>query len=160
MQTQSPPSSGTETRSRSTWMGALWVVIVLAVGLGIWAVVALTGQDDLEVATERMDEWVASWNDEDPDANAAIFTEDGVYEDPLDRGGSSRDEILVFAREHVGGVWNVSRTGEGMVTESGTFVFPVSFDWAGGSDTGEIEVELDGDLVSRLVWLHWTAPTD
>lgn len=162
MQTQVPPSSETVRRSRRPWTIGMWVMVVLAVlALGIWAVVAVTGQDDLEVATERADEWVAGWNTEDPEAIAAVFTQDGVYRDPLDRGGSSRDEILTFAREHVGGVFNAQRIGEGTITESNTFVFPIGFDWHSGTDeSGEIEVELDGDLVSRLEWLYWTAVTD
>ena len=161
MEKQVPASTGSVRRSRSSWTIVTWLVAVVAiVGLSTWAVVALTGRDDLQVAAQRVDEWVVGWNDDDPQAIAAIFTQDGFYLDPLDRGGSSKDEILTFAQAYVAGVWNVRRTGEGTITESGTFIFPVSFDWASGTDSGEIEVELDGDLVSRLEWLNWTVRTD
>lgn len=79
MQTQTPSSPGTETGSPSTWTTVVLVLVVIAVGFGIWAVVALTGQDGLEVATDRVDEWVAGWNANDPEAIAGVFTEDGTY---------------------------------------------------------------------------------
>ena len=130
---------------------------LILIVVGCLAAASCGGGEPIETATQRVDEWVEGWNAEDPDAIVAIFTDDATYRDPYGRGGSDKDEIATFAQAWVGSAFNVRRTGSGIATEEGTFVFPVSFDWSGGTDAGEVEVELDGDLVSRLVWLHWKA---
>ncbi|MDJ0960637.1 MAG: hypothetical protein QNJ88_08265 [Acidimicrobiia bacterium] len=38
---------------------------------------------------------------------------------------------------------------------SDTFRFEAQYDWQGVTYVGDIEVELDGDLLSRLEWIRW-----
>lgn len=155
MQTQTPQAPQVEERTRRPWLIALIsLLVVIVVGFGTWAVISLTQPDDLTTATDLVDQWVDGWNAEDPDAIVAILTQDASYRDPNMQGGSDRDQIHAFAELWVGRVSNL-RHGAGRVTETGTFVFPFSFDYDTGSHAGEIEVELDGDLVSRIHWLYW-----
>ncbi len=76
---------------RRPWLTALVTVAVLvALGLGAWFLIDATQETDLETATRLADEWVAGWNNNDPDAIAALFTEDGEYgfaPGPGDTGG-------------------------------------------------------------------------
>jgi nuclear transport factor 2 (NTF2) superfamily protein len=123
--------------------------------------VPATPGNDLAAATDLIDAWVAAWNADDPVAVAAVFTEDAFYRDNnVQRTG--RPAILQYAEYYIETVLEVRRTGEGWATERGTFVFPVSFDYDfgtpgdSGTDAGEVEVELAGELLSRFD-LQWQA---
>ena len=152
MQTQTPKE--TAAPSRSPWLIVLIVIlIVVALGLAAWAIIEWTQTDDLTTATERFDEWITGWNESDPDAITAVFTEDGVYADPNDTA-NGKDEIYDHAVEHQDGVANAVRVGEGTEPREGVFLFVCEFDSVGGTWGGEIETELDGDLFSRLEWLY------
>ena len=137
MQTQTPRSSAAETQK--PWRTVLIVVLVLILaGVGIWAVVAFMPSDDLDVATERVDEWLDGWNASDPDAIVAVFTEDAVYSNP-DATFTGKNEIYDHAVEYQDAVANGIRTDDGTETAIGLFTFPITFDSAGGTYDGEIE---------------------
>jgi hypothetical protein len=49
------------------------------------------------------------------------------------------------------------RTGVLIVIEAGTFTVPTLFDFPGGDvAVGVVEIELGGDLASRIEWLEWS----
>jgi hypothetical protein len=130
--------------------------------MGSWFLFAGDGEDpvagdpdqpavesDLAETTQVVDAWVAAWEADDADAVAALFTEDGVYSEP---NGSyeGRDAIrrdALSSSRHAG---NHQRTAELSSTGTGSFIFPFEFDFQGDTWIGEAEIELDGDLISRL----------
>jgi hypothetical protein len=61
------------------WIAALSVAVLAVIGIGIWAIVAANQTDDIDVATDLVDDWTTAWNDDDPEAVAAVFTEDGIF---------------------------------------------------------------------------------
>ena len=76
--TVSPPQ-------RRPWLTVLVTAVVLvALGLGAWFLIDATQETDLKIATRLADEWVARWNNNDPDAIAALFTKDAVYYETSD----------------------------------------------------------------------------
>ena len=152
MQTQTPKETAAEPRS--PWLVVLiGVLIVVMIGLAAWAIIEWTQTDDLTTATERFDEWITGWNESDPDAITAVFTEDAVFSSPAD-SANGKDEIYDHAVEHQDRVANAVRIGEGTETSEGVFVFGCEFDSVGGTWAGEVETELDGGLFSRLEWLR------
>jgi hypothetical protein len=120
-----------------------------------------TADTDLATATELIDAWVKGWNTDDPDAVAAVFTENAVNQDNHGQR-TGRPAIRQHAEYYVEIMQEMRRTGEGRATEDGTYVFPVSFDYdfgnaqGSGTDAGEVEVELAGGFLSRLE-LRWHA---
>ncbi len=68
------------------------------------------------------------------------------------RGPSTREAMRTYASRYVEDVTNCVRTGEGRVTEAGTFVFPMRWDFEGPM-TGELEIEFEGDLAARMTWI-------
>jgi ketosteroid isomerase-like protein len=107
--------------------------------------------DDLETATDLVEQWTAAWNNKDRDALAAIFTEDAVveYTGAHSRFGTSsgRDEI---AREAVMESSHL-HYGEVTVTDDGSFTCSGTFEGAGFEFASRLTFELDGDLISHLV---------
>ena len=150
-----------------------WLIILVAVALaaiaavGVWAVYDANQSDDAELAraTEIMDEWNAAWNNNDPDAAAALFTQDGTYTitvvnlpSSLDQNGPYQgpDEIRAYVGLHDVQVGRAERLGEGTLAAGGMYVFPQRFGYNGVLQTGQIAIELDGELASRLeqVWME------
>ena len=127
-------------------------------------VVAGCSQDDdaasdpAAIATAIVDEWNVVWVDGDIDAIVALFTVDGIYRDP-NRTLQGQDSIRSFAEWMSPRVTYGERLGEGVPTESGTFVFPMRFEAHDDMLVGELEIELAGDLASRIEWLSWEEET-
>ena len=115
--------------------------------------------DDLETASALADQWAAGWNNNDQDAVASVFTEDGsaLYTGVIAASWTSRDQIRQGSR--VDEVDRLELTGDITVTEEGLFTCP--FKWEAHEDTfvGEITFELDGDLISEMV-IHSEAEGD
>lgn len=135
-------------------------LLVLAV---VGLVVAGCSQDDAEsdpaaVATGIADEWIVVWLAEDIDGIVGLFTVDGIYRDPL-RDLQGHDSIRSFAETMAPTLTYAERLGDGASTESGSFVFPMRFDQGDDKFVGEFEVELAGDLASRIEWLSWEEET-
>lgn len=116
---------------------------------------ATTTLSALDAATQLVDEWLAGWAAKDPDMVAGVFAEDAVYTNPTHTEEyTGTDEIRAHAVEYREFILNVRRIGDGVVTEHGDSAFMVDFDAEEKSYRGEIEVELQGDLISRMTWLH------
>jgi ketosteroid isomerase-like protein len=79
----------------------------------------------------------AAWERGDPDALAGLFTEDGVYEDPLMEGPLvGREQIREGSRPAMADITDcASRLADG----SGRLDFPFA-----------ITAEMKGDLISRI----------
>ena len=111
--------------------------------------------EELAVATEVVDKSNAAWVAGDVEAIGALFTKGGVYSEP-DRRLQGRDSILVYAEWMAPRVAFAQRLGEGTRTETSTFIFPVRVKTRDDIVDGEVEIELDGNLASRIEWLSWT----
>ena len=110
----------------------------------------------IDIATQLVDDWLAGWAAEDPDMVAAVFTDDGEYTNPTGTETfTGRDEIRAHATEYREFILNGRRMGDGVVTESGGFVFRIAFDAEAKSYEGESEVELRDDLIARMAWLNY-----
>ena len=70
-----------KARRVNAWLiGAVIILGVALVGLGIWLMVDLGAAGDAE-SVEIVDQWADAFLDGDPDTVATLFTEDGVYEE-------------------------------------------------------------------------------
>ena len=133
----------------------------LIIGLVVALVATGCSQDSdpLAVATDLVDDWLTAWNTEDMDLLLSVFADDAVYIDP---NGiyTGHDEIRAHAEERFGGVWDGQRLGDGTETETGELLFTSSFESAGGTNEGDLEVELTGDVIARFQWLGWELVSD
>jgi hypothetical protein len=123
---------------------------VAVVGVGIWAIVAANQTNDIDIATQLMDDFNDGWNTNDPEAIAAVFTEDGTFIDAGGRSPSGQDALMLHAKVYDDRVTGVERLEELTATGSGTFTAPVKFVAGGGTWVVICEIELDGDLASRI----------
>lgn len=131
--------------------------------IAVAGVVAEFSQDDGEsdpaaIATAIADEWIVAWVASDIDAIAALFTVDGDFETPVGNH-HGQDSIRSVAESHAPLVSFEERLGDGVLTETGSFVFPMRFEFGGYMHVGEFEVEVSGDLASRIAWLSWEKET-
>lgn len=107
--------------------------------------------DALEVAAGVYAEWIAAWEAHDPDRIAAVFTPDGIYINPLGEVVVGREAMKAYVPGHV--VRN-GQLGEIEQIEAGVFRAPFVFEaegpmgWQSGS--GDLELELDGELAARI----------
>ena len=148
LQRPSPP----ETRSgRPLLRLVAGVLAVGLIGLGVWAIVAADQRHDLATARQLTDEFFAGWNDNDPEAVAAVFTEDGVFVD-LESGGvyAGRQAIRAYAADASWAVSEGRRVTEGVRTDTGSVVFATEARIVGVLRAEDLEVELDGELASRI----------
>ena len=85
------------------------VLIVALVPVGCGS----DGDDDVAGASDLIDQWIAGWNDNDADAIAAVFTEDGtfIYEGDLQNRWTGREEIRREAAALVSTVWDMESAG-------------------------------------------------
>ena len=161
MQTQE--TQEVQSRPRKAWLIAGSTVLALAmIGVGIWALIAANQTDDIDVATDLVDDWVAAWIVNDPEAVATLFTGDGTYIGSDGDTATGRGEILSYARSHIAVVLDAERTGDLTATEDGTFTFPMHYDRPAAPGeiaawVGVVEIELDGDLASRIEFLEQSA---
>ncbi len=147
----SPP----ETRSgRPLLRLAAGVLAMVLIGLGVWAIVAADQRHDLATARQITDDWLAGWTDNDPEAVAAVFTEDGVFVD-LGEGDiyAGKQAIADYAADASWAVSEGRRVTEGVRTDTGTVVFAIEFRLVGISRAEDLEIELDGELASRIEFL-------
>ena len=131
--------------------------------LGLFLGIGACGDDDagerLTVATELADTWGQGWDDNDPEAVASVFTEDGQYLS-FDGNTYEGDEIAEHVRIMGGAVTDLVRTEDLTETPEGTFTWVVETDLFDVRYRGTPEMELDGDLISRLSWAEDPVPID
>ena len=128
-------------------MLSLMVVLVLA-----FAPVACgSGDDDVAVADDLIEQYVAAWNGTDGGAIAALFTEDGIFigEGVHEFRSLGREEIRVDARP--GAITEVESTGPVTMADDGTFRCPIKFRALSYDMVAEMEFEVEDGLISRLV---------
>lgn len=168
MTPEAPTQPEAPHKGPRTWLIVLIAMAVIAVvAVGAWAIYDANQGDDagLARATEIMDEWNAAWNNNDHHAAAALVTEDAAYTLTVVNWPStfedaemlrSRAAIRVFVARNDVMVGRAERLGEGTKTASGMYVFPQRFGFNGVLQTGQIAIELDGELASRIeqVWMQ------
>ena len=76
----------------------------LAVGLAARSLGAAAQDDDAPAVVQ---DWIDAWNDNDPDAIAALYAEDGTYEDVPSGQEARGDEISGFLADFFAGVGDV-----------------------------------------------------
>ncbi len=143
--------SRTESGRRIRWpIAVAAVVIVAVVGVGVWSLAGGEDQDPQSIATELADTWVRAFDENDPDLAMSIFTNDGIY---INEDGQTfvGEDIRGDVAFHAGMMTNVERVdGEEKVSDDG-YAFAAEFDVSGfGRLRTVFEIELDGDLASRL----------
>jgi hypothetical protein len=162
METLTPeaPRQTTPGRFRRQWLIIVVVILVLAgIAVGTWAIIEANqtdDTDDLAVATELADTWCRGWDENDAEAVRSVFTDDALYSDVGFAGGGTKTVEETVRDVGIRGsvITNVSRIGELTPTDQGTFTFDAEFDAHGHRYSGEVEIELDGDLASRIEWLN------
>jgi nuclear transport factor 2 (NTF2) superfamily protein len=102
-----------------------------------------------EEATQLIDDWMEGWQAGDPATVAALFSEDGVWQDNTGRY-EGHEAIMADVRERASFGSNYRRTGDLVATGDGTFVFPGAYDWQGQVVVAEMEVALEEGLIVRL----------
>jgi hypothetical protein len=133
--------------SRRWLLPVIAVLVLLVIAGGVWAILEATRTDDQAVATELVDTWIRGLNEQDADAIRSVFTDDAVIDL---RGAPLTVEQHVSQSMSSGSGTNLTRMGELTPTrEEGLFTVGVEFDWGGSRWYGEVEVELEGDLIAR-----------
>jgi hypothetical protein len=156
-----PTTTSPRQRSRGPLVAFAAAVVVIVVGVGIAFATGVfeSGADAaaerLAVATETVDAWGAAWEATDGAAAAALFTEDGVYRDPGIGTIRGRDAIMRDVNTRGVGTSRYLRTGDLVATDDGTFIYPMQFNFDGETWAGEVEVQLEGNLIARGEWLYW-----
>jgi hypothetical protein len=159
MKTLTPeaPSQTAPGRSRFVWLIVAVVLLVLGIAVGVWAANGTSEPDDLAVATELADTWCRGWDENDAEAVRSVFKDDAVYIDDVPGFTYGRtwtvEETVQDVESRGQWITNVSRVGDLTPTDQGTFIYVAEFDWEGNRYSGPIEIELDGDLASRIEWL-------
>ncbi len=140
--------------------GWRWIASVVVMLAAFVAASCGDGDDETDrvaVATDLADSWVQAWNDNDPEMMGSVLTADGVYDDNVvfeETGRTfSRDEAIELVQEQGPGVTDVRRVGNLTVTNDGTFTFGCQFTVLGSQRSTTVEIELDGDLASRIEFL-------
>jgi hypothetical protein len=127
------------TRRRRRWIILAAVLAIVVAGAGFWAIVAANQTDDIDIATDLVDDWIAAINASDLEAYLAVFSED------------VRDDMRVAEWPRASEMSNAIRTGDLVATDDPrTFSFPAQFDWRGGTWVSEGEIVLQDDL-ARLI---------
>ena len=134
------------------------VAVALGVGLGVTACGGSDEDDPLARATELADTWLRGWNDGDPDTVASVFTENGQYTSFAGFTDVGRAEIARHVPQLRSSLGNLVRVGDVSETDDGTFTWTVDFSLGGGQVRGMPEMELEGDLISRLWWAQDPEP--
>lgn len=108
-------------------------------------------------ATELADAWIAAWDANDPEAVAAVFTEDGVHICPGGNRHEGREAIARHA-EVTPPLIAPARVSDVTLGRDGMYVFRAKYGWD-GADTyaSDVQLELDGD---RASYIGWTGPEE
>jgi hypothetical protein len=148
-----------EQRTRRWALIAIAVVAVLAIAGVAWIVVSDNGTSDIDVATELVDTWARGWVENDPDVVGSVFTDDAIYSDNVPGfhfpGVWTKEEHMRDVQNRGDAIRDTRRVSELTETDDGTFTFVMEFTVnTGVRHSGLVEIELDGDLASRIEWLN------
>lgn len=129
------------------WHRYIGVMLTLA----LLGVVGCAADPDAR-ATELADAWIAGWGQNDPEAVAAVFTEDGVHICPGGNRHEGREAIARHA-EVTPALVAPARVSDVRLGQDGIYVFRAKYGWE-GADTyaSDVHLELDGDLASYIGW--------
>lgn len=153
---------GTPSRRRTVALVAGAAVAVF-VAVGSWALASTGDTDDdrRTIAAELVDTWTGGWTDDDPEAVTSVFAEDGVFVDVYDPEVIvTKAEMLAYAGTYDEAIDNFERVGDVTVTEAGTYTCVGEWDHRSATqgwvrERGVIELELDGDLATRIEVLEF-----
>ncbi|MDJ0768972.1 MAG: hypothetical protein QNJ12_09265 [Ilumatobacter sp.] len=149
--TPEAPASDRTRRSRKWLVPLVATLAVVAVAVGLWGATRSDEADDEAVATELVDTWIRTgneWTGDEQDAEElrSVFTDDARF--VLRAATVTLDQHIVAIA--AGWLTNAARVSELTPTGDDAFTFVIELDRGGSRWTGELEVELDGDLISRV----------
>ena len=139
-------------------MIAIALVAVFAIAGIAWFAFGDDGTSDIDVATELADTWGRGWEENDPEAVGSVFTDDAIYSDNVEGfafpGVWTKEETMQDVRNRGDAITETRRVSELTATDEGNFTWVGEFTAAGkGTYSGIVEIELDGNLASRIEWL-------
>ena len=127
---------------------AFSLVVALALVVG-----CSSDEGDSATAEQLIDEHNLAWVDNEPEGVGAVFTDGGVFVDLAGVEIVGKDEIVAYAKGHVGLVTESRRTGPITVNEEGVFLVSTELVVMGrGTYTGIVAVTIDDDLFARYEW--------
>ncbi len=139
------------------WEGDTWAGIV-ELEFGGTLITRLEWLNWSIVPTKLVDEYFAAWNDDDPEAVAALYVQGGSHADPEIGEVVGRDEIKADVAERSPNTANLKRTGDFALIGDDTFTFPAQIDRDGETWVGVVEIETrTDDWMVRTEWLRWSA---
>ena len=116
--------------------------------------------DSLRTATELADAWIQGWNDDDAEAIASVFADDGIYVDPYSSASISKAQIPQWAQPRLDAITNFERVSDLRLTAAETYTWETEHDhdsvregWV--RERAVIEFELIGDQAFRIEVLEY-----
>ena len=154
-----------DQKTRPWVLIAIAVVAVLAIAAIGWFAFNDDGTSDIEVATELADTFAQGWVDNDPELVGSVLTDDAIYstEEGNWVAGRARtkEETMQDVRNRGDAVLDIRRVSELTPTDHGTFTWAVEITFDGkGTYAGVFEIELDGNLASRIESLSLNRTAD
>ncbi len=163
MSTHQEISYRTEEQVHTTrpwvWI-AIAVVAVLAIAGIAWIAVGDDGTSDIDIATELANTWGRGWEENDPEAVGSVFTDDGIH---IGVNGvvQTKEEHMQDVRTRGQLITKTEPVTDLTATDDGTFTYVADFTAYGTTKySGVVEIELDGDLATRIEWLSQEQVTD
>jgi hypothetical protein len=141
------------------------VVAVLAIAGIAWLAFGDEGTSDIDVATELADKFARGWAESDPELVGSVLTDDAIVNTEVEgfvvRRVWTREETMQDVRARGDAVIDARRVSELTETDDGTFTYVGETVISGkGTYSSVIEIELDGNLASRIEWLSMELLTD
>ncbi|MFW2333425.1 SgcJ/EcaC family oxidoreductase [Ilumatobacter sp.] len=128
------------------------LTLVLALALVPVACGGVNGDDEVVVATGLFERWMTGWNDNDPDALAELFTDDGTvtFEGAFETEQRGREEIRAMLARSVVPVSDVESTGPVTMADDGTFTCSNRYRIGDQDYVSDIVLEVEDGLLSSL----------
>jgi hypothetical protein len=148
-----------QDQKRRPWaLIAIAVVAVLAIAGIAWIAFGDDGTSDIDVATELADTFTQGWQDSDPDMVGSVLTDDAIFNTDVpgshNRRVSTKEETMQAVRDRGDDVAEARRVSELTETGDGIFTYVAEFTTDLGVTYSVVnEIELDGNLASRIEWL-------
>ena len=131
---------------------AIAVVAVLAIAGIAWIAVD-DGTSDIDIATELANTWGQGWEDNDPEAVGSVLTDDGI-QIGVDGVVQTKEEVMQDVRTRGPLITETEPVTDVTATDDGTFTYVADYTAFGTTRySSVIEIELDGNLASRIEFL-------